>query len=136
VSQPLTVEALEELEQLEKAAVAGPWRAGRSDTTSYTGGGLGPYKNVYGPRNEPELHLGHAIPLEEAQGWGDHCIENAQLIAAARNALPQLIESARRYLELTSALEFLEGGFRPIRSLLADDIISQARECGWQGAKP
>jgi hypothetical protein len=72
----------------------------------------------------------------EAQGWGDHCIENAQLIAAARNALPQLIESARRYLELTSALEFLEGGFRPIRSLLADDIISQARECGWQGAKP
>lgn len=159
MSQALTVEALEELERLEKAAAAGPWRAGRSDTTSYTGGGLGPYKNVYGPRNEPELHLGHAIPLEEAQGWGDHCIENAQLIAAARNALPQLLESARRYLELKEALAFcccfpgfdvlnesapnepaycavVDGHESSTKTDAGAAVVDLARELGWQGAKP
>jgi hypothetical protein len=52
-----------------------------------------------------------------------------------------LLESARRYLELTSALDFTAkatGNFSEGEGLptFADALFETARELGWQGAKP
>jgi hypothetical protein len=111
------------------------------------------FKSVYGPNNEPELHHGQAIPLEEARGMGERCHENAQLIAAMRNALPELLALARsaseakaRLARLESALEFLDStqrlsisGFTDDGDALRDDDFTPdglerlAKEMGWNG---
>lgn len=51
---------------------------------------------------------------------------------------PRLLHAlsmARRLVELESALAFIENGYRPVRCLLADEILKDARELGWSPAK-
>lgn len=64
------------------------------------------------------------------------------------SSVPALIESARRYLELTSALEYLRESERAVLAewyrqpgeaeyeLCPDTILKLARNRGWPGAKP
>lgn len=85
---------LEPLRALHEAATPPPWRAGRSDMVSYSGTGEdGPFKNIYVDDPEPKMHLGRPLPLTVARGETDACVENAELIAALRNALPDLLNS-------------------------------------------
>lgn len=96
----LTVEQLDELETLAKAATQGGWRAGRGDMQSYDGATGEPFKNVYGPHFEPELHHGNRIPLEVAKATGGNCMADAQFIGAAHpEVVLSLIAAARASLE-------------------------------------
>jgi hypothetical protein len=68
-------------------------------------------------------------------------------VSAILWSAPELIESARRYLELTSALEYLRESERAVLAewyrqpgeaeyeLCPDTILKLARNRGWQGAK-
>jgi len=55
------------------------------DTRSYTGEGDGPFKNVYIANTD-------AGTPEIAKGWGENCRNDAAFIAAARTALPALLD--------------------------------------------
>ena len=91
----MTPATLDELAALEAAATPGPWRSGRSDMLSYSGDGVGPFKNVYCDDERAEMHRGERQPYTVGRGEGEECVENAQLIAALRNAAPELIRLAR-----------------------------------------
>ena len=121
---------LELLERLHAEATDPPWRAGRSDMTSYgVGDGLA-FKNVYGPNFEPELHYGKQVPLEEARGIGERCHQNAQLIAAMRNAIPTLLAKAREHVRLVSALEHLPVGWT-VRARIDEDHQVECHDAAW-----
>lgn len=74
----LTKEQLDELQRLEAEATEGPWRPTRGTTVSYVCGAKGS-----GTGQLAKLYLG---------GCGK---EDAAFIAAARNALPALLDELR-----------------------------------------
>jgi hypothetical protein len=81
--------------ELEEKATPGPWKAGRADMISYAADGGSAFKNVYADDPNGRWHMGSLLPAVVARGEegleGEaKCIENAQLIAAARNAIPAL----------------------------------------------
>jgi hypothetical protein len=92
---------LDKLEALMREATAGPWEAGRSDMTSYDVNTGQPFTNVYGPDDDPRAHRHHVtgdmLPPVIARAEGNTCNEDAPLIAAAVNALPELIAIARKW---------------------------------------
>lgn len=90
----MTDAELERLERLEKAATPGPW-----NTTRYSGGisFSGPLR-LYSGTNE---EFGEPDPIRFENE------ANIYLIAAARNALPELIAEIRRLRAESQRLEFL-----------------------------
>lgn len=134
----LTTELLNELERLEREASKAPWVEDDGNVFSQPQVDLG-----YAERSARRTRGLAAAPGSDSDGSWDGLVAkceqslpnfeaDAEFITQARNNLPALIAAARRLLDLESALEFLEGGFRPVRSLLADDILGQAKECGWK----
>jgi hypothetical protein len=122
---------LEALSKLEAEASPGPWRAGRPDTVSYGVENVA-YKNVYGTETEKHPRTGDDIPLEVARAEGENCIQDALLIAAARNTLPALLEKAKRLDELESALHFLQRA-SPISTSDYEPaaLLLLAKQLGW-----
>jgi hypothetical protein len=92
---------LDDLEALLAKATPGEWRAGRSDMVSYEMGSGEPFKNVYVDDPRGKMHLGERLPKTVARGESIDCVENAQLIAASRNALPDLLRIARAVSEFS-----------------------------------
>lgn len=86
LTAPLTLEEIDALEKLERAATIGPWRF-RGDDDSY-----------------PHRHMSVGVPRV---GMLDNVDSDPQFVAAARNALPALLSMARRLVELESALKHL-----------------------------
>lgn len=132
----LTKEKLDELETLAKAATQGGWRAGRSDMQSYDAQTGEPFKNVYGPNFEPELHHGERIPVEVAKAVGGNCMADAQFIGALHPEVAlSLIAAARELSDLKSALEFLDrgDGNRGTHGtdMRAPALLEMARRLGW-----
>jgi hypothetical protein len=82
---------LDELERLEKSATPGPWRECKEDPERGTLG-----TSVVRMYNEPDYVLG----LAHDWGEGATAREDAALIAAARNALPELIKIAKAVAKL------------------------------------
>lgn len=117
--ESLTPEELDELERLHSEATPGEWRAGRADMTSYHGDGSGPYKAVYVDDPNGEVHhVGGRLPAVVAEAFAglegdERCIENAQLIAAMRNALPALLRDARALRRVEALQLELEGLAEP-----------------------
>ena len=102
----------ERVRELDQAASAGPWKAGRSDMTSYDMNDGAPFKNVYESRDG-------GGPV--ARGLGDDCHANATFIAYAREALP---EASR---EVERLREELEQGVEIIMQLLDLDCRERRR---------
>jgi hypothetical protein len=100
----ITDEELAESERLEQAATPGPWQAGRSDTVSYDSTGDGPYKNVYINGNRRHPVFGDILPDIVARGETEHCVANAEFIAASRTAVPALIAEIRRLRDVNERL--------------------------------
>ena len=83
MTAPLTIEQIERLEQLEREATPGPWHQGASEECV-----------------ESETHGSVAVCMQQGESpfvkHGKYQEEyDAILIAAMRNALPQLLELAR-----------------------------------------
>jgi hypothetical protein len=124
-TEMLTLEQLNELAALEQTATAGNWLQG-----THVG-----EPRALCPASARMTSLlgldvdGMAIVQEEA---------DASLIAASRNALPALLAMAKRLLELTSALRFIErecgslvlGGDRGYFN--AGNAVYEAKRLGWQ----
>lgn len=134
-TRPLADEKLRRLEELEKAATPGPWRAGRPDMTSYDGNTGYPFKQVYCDDKRAGTHepTGEQLPYTVARGEGDECHENAQLIAALRNAAPRLLEMAREIegdnglrASKDAAWEIARGRLELIEKLESD--LTEARQ--------
>lgn len=90
MNEPTTPIDLPTLDRLHAEASAGPWRAGRSDMTSYDGNTGEAFKNVYGPEYEKHPRTGADIPLTVARGESKRCHANAAWIATIHNAFPSL----------------------------------------------
>lgn len=119
---------LAELERLEADATPGPWRAGyveREHVFCAVGASMAHERvllrlNTHFPRNNTD----------------------SELIAALRNAAPQLIADAKRLRDIVEALEFLDvycrvdlvGQARHLPCAPAN-VIALARELGWSPAK-
>lgn len=87
---------LEELERLAKAATPGPWKEGRHDMFSIVEGAHAKY--IYA----------NSIPVAISTGEEKDCervLADARYIAAACNAVPDLIAENRALLERIRALE-------------------------------
>lgn len=124
----------ERLRELRAKGTQGTWRAGRSDMVSYDAGSDdGPYKNVYVDDPRGGTHRGEPLPFTVARGEQNNdtangeteCIANAQLIAAAVNALPDLLS---HIAELRAENERCKGVLREI-SQSVPSLSSQ----GWTG---
>lgn len=87
--------SLSESERLCAGATEGPWRAGRTDMTTYDAmSGDGPYKHVYSE--------GGDIPLK---GYGPDCVPNAQMAAASRTRWPNETAALRCAVEALGSIE-------------------------------
>jgi hypothetical protein len=117
----LTPAVVEGLEALEKAATPGEWQdngfvAGKFKGDAFVEMNDGVGADLYGP-------LKH---------------QNAKLIAAARNALPQLLALAKEHLSLLDAMRWREvNGYRVE---LSEDrsvatYLAATRALGWPGLK-
>lgn len=84
---------VEELERLHEAATPGPW-----NHLGY----CGQDGNIHGPRQTPIVRLSAGVTSAET---GHQCYANAALIAALRNALPDIIVMARERDSYKAALE-------------------------------
>jgi hypothetical protein len=96
---------IDELDHLASEATPAPWRAGRSDMTSYDADGSGPFKNVYVDGTERHHVTGELLPDVVARGESERCHANAQLIAALVNAWPAV---SKRMRELEEAVAFFD----------------------------
>lgn len=131
MTTPLTIEALEALEKLERGATPGPVGIERRETDcGYID------------------HIVHGGPGGNDVAWCKEELDpkarqNAALIVALRNAAPRLIEAARRLNELESALEWVaihhkgraaaELGLRDGECpTFADATLATARALGWK----
>jgi hypothetical protein len=103
---------IEEAMRLGAEATPGPWKAGRSDMTSYELEG-GPFKNVYAADERGGVHhvTGETLPYVVARGEGDECHANATLIARARTLLPELADALEAALRKIEWLEGVINGF-------------------------
>jgi len=95
------VERLREL--LTKATPAGQWKAGRADVAWYNAAGE-QQANVYHSTEADGLHIGQPLPLTIATfGTGRLGLADpqahAELVAAAVNALPDLLDEITRLRE-------------------------------------
>ena len=104
----MDADKLEELERLLKAATPGPWRDRADERYS-------PNAVLYGPDDtDGDFLVIGSLRGSKSAGSHSHSVHsipsctqalaNAALIVAAINALPGLIESARRVRELEAAL--------------------------------
>jgi hypothetical protein len=83
MTAPLTLEEIDALEKLERAATVGPWRF-RGDDDSY-----------------PHRHMAVGIPRV---GMLDNVDADPQFVAAARNALPALLSMAREQASVVKTI--------------------------------
>ena len=86
---------LDELERLLKAGTPGPWHVGHNEL----GDAQGPM-SVWPDANMVGAIIARCGPQQPWQGWYEQPAHDAALIVAAINALPGLLESARRVEEL------------------------------------
>ena len=108
--------ALAPIKARADAATPGPWRAGRSDMTSYGGYDGEPFKNVYGPNKYEHPNIpGEMVPESVARGETDLCHENAAFIAHARQDIPTLI----------AVIEKLDAALREFQTCAWDEIEGQ-----------
>jgi len=85
------------LKKLCEAATPG-WRAGRADMQSFGMDGI-PYKALYNDIVEKEFTKEQAeIICEAGRIYGCNSINDSQFFAAARTAMPKLIEEVERLL--------------------------------------
>ena len=83
-----TVE-LDELERLERAATPAPWTSWVEGRDHWSGENF-----IGGPtRSDPDIYV--RIRVEDG-GWHPASVADQDFIAAARNALPRLIDEVRR----------------------------------------
>lgn len=136
----LTLERLDELAKLEKAATKRSSRRWVSTTAARTDGTA----QVYSPSRGP---LRAIVPIAES------LTEEAFFIAAMRNDLPDLLAAARCLLEIESAMIYLDkkafaccNGLKPgaaekectgqedetgCDDFSTDGLMAWARELGW-----
>lgn len=58
--------------------------------------------------------------------------EDERTITLPSTTVLALVAECRELRRLRGALEFLEGGYRPLRSLIPEQLLEQAKECGWK----
>jgi hypothetical protein len=130
----LTLEAVRSLDLLDAVATPGPWVAvsdgqvWRGPVESTRGVVKGLTKDarwLFTIASGGYRHTGN----DEAASATARVDRN--LIAEMRTRLPALLASARRLLEIESALSFLSGEHQLCAS--ADDSLRMAREMGWPG---
>ena len=93
----MTRETLEALKKLEAKATAGPWE---QDTIGYE-------RRIFGDMHHDEDGETRTVVADVSGNMTSQCItgNNAFLIVAARNNLPQLLRIAEAAMELNSNLD-------------------------------
>jgi hypothetical protein len=119
-SQPIPASVLDEIERLEKAATSGPWE--KAPEGSYPSDEAA---KVLGPQKHNRA--GHPVRYYAAQFPSE---EDAALIVAMRNALPELIRLARIGMKAEGS------GWKTIDSAPKDgteiDLWAKFEKSGWR----